>query len=164
MWQFYLPGFSFMTPMPGPPYGYRQVFIESYFGTFGSLEVNFRKSIYGFLQIGAALGLVALYTTAVVRVRTLLRRWPEAVVLAGAVVSMLTVLHYAAYRALQTSPDPVITGRYLLPCVAVYAVAIAWVARSLPARAGVILGGVALSVSSLLSLGGLALSLARFYA
>ena len=40
-WQFYFPRLPFMDARIGPDYGYRQVFIESFFGRFASLEVAY---------------------------------------------------------------------------------------------------------------------------
>ena len=60
LWQFYLPKLSFMNPKVGPSfYGYRQVYIESFFGDFASLSVNYRPNFYDVLQVLAAVGLVS---------------------------------------------------------------------------------------------------------
>jgi 4-amino-4-deoxy-L-arabinose transferase-like glycosyltransferase len=163
LWQFYFPKLSFMDARLGPPYGYRQVFINSFFGSFASLEVNYKPSVYDALQVGAALGLIALYTTAVVRWRRLLARWPVVLVVAGFFLSLLGLLHFVSYTSLKSASDPVITGRYLLPAIAVYAAAITWVVVSLPRRAGAALAGVLVAASALLSVGGVAISIARFY-
>src|SRR5262249_35022931 len=65
LWQFYLPKLGSMDPKVGPPYGYRQVYIESFFGQFASFSVNYRVVYYDALQAMAGFGLVALYTTVV---------------------------------------------------------------------------------------------------
>src|SRR5206468_534285 len=44
-WQFYLPKLSFMADRIGPSYGYRQMFIETFYGTFGSLDIVFRPRV-----------------------------------------------------------------------------------------------------------------------
>ena len=57
VWQFYLPKLSFMDPKIGPSfYGYRQVYIESFFGNFASFSVNYRPVYYDALQLLAAVG------------------------------------------------------------------------------------------------------------
>jgi hypothetical protein len=164
VWQFYLPKMTFMDPMLGPPYGYRQAWIDSHFGMFAALEVNYAHATYDKIQIAAGAGLLALWTTIVVRRRQLLAAWPAVAVCAGTFVSLLLVLHVAAYRALQQAPDPVFTGRYLLPCVALYGAAIAWVVTSLPRRVGPFAAAILLAASALLSIGGIGLTALRFYA
>jgi 4-amino-4-deoxy-L-arabinose transferase-like glycosyltransferase len=157
----------YFGPLPslqalGPPYGYRQVFIETFYGTFGSLEVNFGPRIYDALQVGSAVGLALLGACVVRRWDAVRRAWPVVMVLAALVACNLFLLHISAYRDLQVGGDPLITGRYLLPCVAVWAVTIAWVARSLPRTLGPALAGGLLACFALLDVGALALTAERF--
>ena len=70
IYQFFFPRLKSLGPRIGPSYGYRQVFIDTFYGTFGSLEVAFPSWVYDTLQVLSALGLVALYTACVVRVHT----------------------------------------------------------------------------------------------
>ena len=164
-WQFYFPKLQAMVPRGGPPYGYRQVFIDTHFGSFGSLEVNFRPATYDWLQVFSAVGIAAVYSAALVRWRRVRFRWAETLVLLGTLVTMLALLHVVSYNALRGGgQDPIITGRYLLPCVAVYGAAIAWACSSLGRRAGPVLGAVLLAMSALLTVGGLGETLARFNA
>jgi hypothetical protein len=163
-WQFYLPKLPLMDVRPGPPYGYRQMFIEGFLGgRFASLEVAFSSAIYRILQLAAAAGLVALVVTVVRRFPALRARWPEVAVLVAVTVSMLGLLHAASYRALLGGPDPLITGRYLLPLVVIFGLTVAWVISSLRPRASAICGGLALGGLLALNLGGLMLTLTRFY-
>jgi 4-amino-4-deoxy-L-arabinose transferase-like glycosyltransferase len=165
VWQFYLPRLTFMDPKIGPSfYGYRQVYIESFFGNFGSFSVNYRPIYYDGLQVLAGLGVAALYTTAVARWRTLIANWPAVVVSATFFVGLMALLHLVSYSSLRISTDVVITGRYLLPAIALYGCAAAWVCSSLPRRLGLPLGGVLLGLSALLAVGAVGLSLGRFYA
>jgi hypothetical protein len=60
--------------------------------------------------------------------------------------------------------DPIFTGRYLLPLISLFALAVAWVVGSLPRVASHVVGGALLGVGVLMSLAGLGLSAARFYA
>jgi hypothetical protein len=163
VFQFYFGPFSFLTPL-GPPHGYRQVYIDTYFGSFAALDVNYRRVIYDLVQIAAGAGLFLFAMTVAVRWRAVAARWTlwaTALVTFG---SLLALLHVSAYRDLQTGFDPLITGRYLLPCVALYGLAIAWVAWSLPRRAGVTLAAAVLAAFVLLSVGGIGLEAERFYA
>jgi 4-amino-4-deoxy-L-arabinose transferase-like glycosyltransferase len=59
-WQFYFHRLPFMQVRIGPAYGYRQVFIETFFGTFGSLEATYPVWVYDRLQLAVAIGLIAL--------------------------------------------------------------------------------------------------------
>jgi hypothetical protein len=90
-------------------------------------------------------------------------RWTLWATAAATFVSLLGVLHVSAYRDLQTGGDPLITGRYLLPCVALYGLAVAWVAWSLPRWVGTALASAVLGAFVLLSVGGIGLEAARFY-
>jgi hypothetical protein len=165
VWQFYLPKLSIMDPKIGPSsYGYRQVYIESFFGNFASLSVNYRPVYYDALQLLAAVGLAALYTTVVVRWRTILANWPVVAVSTTFFAGLMALLHLVSYSSLRVSSDVVITGRYLLPAVAIYGCAAAWVCSSLPRRLGLALGGILLGLAALLAVGGVGLSVERFYA
>jgi hypothetical protein len=165
LWQFYLPKLSFMSPKVGPAtYGYRQVYIDTYFSAWGSLSVNYRVVVLDLLQVAAGIGLVALWTTVVARWRTVVARWPEVLVCVTFFAGLMALLHIVSYLNLRASTDPVLNGRYLLPACALYGTAIAWVVSSLPRRVGIVVGGALLGVALLLAIGGVGLSLDRFYA
>jgi hypothetical protein len=166
VYQFYFPRLPSLRPRLGPDYGYRQVFIDTFYGTFGWLEVTFKQRIYDLLQVLSALGLLAFYTTCVVRWRVLMRSWPAVAVMLSLLLTMLFFLHYVSYRALigNGATDPIVVGRYLLPMVSLFGLAIAFTVGSLPRRAAPVVGAVILSIGVLLSLGGIGLTAARFYA
>jgi Predicted membrane protein (DUF2142) len=163
-WQFYFPRLPSMGPRIGPAYGYRQMFIEGFFGRFASLEVGYSARVYTLIQYVCALGLAGLVAFVAGRWSVVRARWAQLAVLAAIAVSMLGVLHLASYRALATSPDPLITGRYLLPLVTVFGLAVAFVLSSLRPRASAICGALALSGLLALNLYGLMLTFTRFYA
>jgi 4-amino-4-deoxy-L-arabinose transferase-like glycosyltransferase len=162
-WQFYFPRLPFMDARIGPDYGYRQVFIESFFGRFASLEVGYPTAVYQLIQGACAVGLAGLVALVVRRWAAVRARWREVTVVATIAVSMIGLLHLASYRALAGGPDPLITGRYLLPVVAVFGLAVAFVISSLRARASAVLGAVVLSGLLALNLTGLMLTVTRFY-
>jgi 4-amino-4-deoxy-L-arabinose transferase-like glycosyltransferase len=165
LWQFYLPKLGVMYPKLGPPdYGYRQVYIDSYFSAFASFSVSYRLIILDLLQVLAGVGLVALWTTIVTRWNVVIARWREVAVCVVFFLGLMSLLHLVSYMNLRSSIDPVLTGRYLLPAVALYGCAIAWVASSLPRRLGVAFAGLLLGGALLLAIGGVGLSLDRFYA
>lgn len=166
IYQFYFPRLGSMRPRLGPEYGYKQVFIDTFYGSFGWLEVKFKERIYDALQILSAVGLVGLYTAVVVRRRRLWRAWPAVSVMAALLLTNLLFLHYVSYRALlgDKGSDPLIVGRYLLPMVSLFGLAIAFTLGALPRRVGPLVGAVVLALGVLLSLGGIGITMARFYA
>jgi len=166
IYQFYFPRLGSMRPRLGPEYGYKQVFIDTFYGTFGSLDVTFKERIYDVLQVLSALGLVGLYTAVVVRWRRLWAAWPVVAVLLTLLVTNLVFLHYVSYRALlsDNGSDPLIVGRYLLPMISLFGLAIAFTLGALPRRLGPLLGALVLALGVLLSLGGIGITIVRFYA
>ena len=166
IYQFYFPRLPSMQPRIGPAYGYRQVFINTFFATFGSLEITFRQRIYDILQVLSAVGLGGLYTACFVRGRQLLRGWPTVVVMLALLFTTLFFLHYVSYRSLlgNGGSDPLIVGRYLLPVVPLFGLAVAFTVGTLPRKIGVFVGAAILSLGLLLSLGAIAITAARFYA
>ncbi|HEX7297885.1 MAG TPA: glycosyltransferase family 39 protein [Solirubrobacteraceae bacterium] len=163
LWQFYLPKLGFMSPMLGPPYGYRQFFIDTFFGGFANFEVGFRPAVYDRLQELVFVGFVALLLAAVLRRRAVRARWPEILFLASGVVALLGLLHISSYRDLQVGGDPLITGRYLLPLIAAFGLAISWVIGSLPRRLAPWAGAIVLAGFVLLDIEGFLLNAQRFY-
>jgi 4-amino-4-deoxy-L-arabinose transferase-like glycosyltransferase len=164
LWDFYLPQASFLSAHLGPSYGYRQVYIEQFYGTFGSLEVQFPRGVYDVLQWASGAGLVALVACAITA-RDALRRHVTSVVFGVLMlVSTLGVLHLSAYRTLLAEPEPLIQGRYLFPLLALFGLAIGFVTDVLPRRAAVFAATALLMCGVMLDLSGLGLSLARFYA
>lgn len=166
IYEFYFPRLQSMQPRLGPAYGYKQVFIDTFYGSFGWLEVKFTERIYDVLQILSAVGLVSLYTAVVTRWRRLWAAWPAVAVMLTLLLTNLLFLHYVSYRALLSNngADPLIVGRYLLPMVSLFGLAIAFTLGALPRRLGPLVGALVLALGVLLSLGGIGITMARFYA
>jgi 4-amino-4-deoxy-L-arabinose transferase-like glycosyltransferase len=163
-WQFYFDQLSFMAPKLGADYGYRQVVVERWVtGVFAGLEVLFPLWVYDLVQYGIVAVLLALWTAAVLNRPQLRRAWPYLAVFATSVVAQLALLHTASYRALTGGPDPLITGRYLLPLTPIAALALAWLVGRLPRRARGYAAGGLLGLLLLLSLSGLGLTALRFH-
>jgi hypothetical protein len=164
-WQFYAERLSFMTPRLGPEYGYRQVVVERFAGgIFGSLEVLYPPWVYDLIQY-AIIGLaIALWTAVVLRRDRLRHAWPVLAVLGALAIGLMTLLHLASYRALVGgSPDPLVTGRYLLPLAPLVAVTLAWLIGELPRRARAATAGGLVIVLLLMQLGGLGMTFVRFH-
>lgn len=163
VWQFYFPALPFMENRIGPSFGYRQMYIESFFGRFASLEVAFPAPVYTLIQALCAVGLIGLVAIVAGRWAAIRARWAEIAALAALTVSMLGLLHLASYRSLVGTTDPLITGRYLLPLVSVFGLTVAFVIGSLQPRASAIAGTTVLGGLLALNLSGLLLTFVRFY-
>jgi 4-amino-4-deoxy-L-arabinose transferase-like glycosyltransferase len=163
VWRFYFPGLPLMEDRVGQPFGYRQMFIESFFGRFASLEVAFSPAVYTLIQALCAVGLIGLAAVVAGRWAAVRARWAEVATLAVLTVSMLGLLHLASYRSLVGTNDPLITGRYLLPLVAVFGLTVAFVLSSLRPRASALAGTAVLAGLLALNLSGLMLTFTRFY-
>jgi Predicted membrane protein (DUF2142) len=163
-WQFYFPRLPLMGHRIGPDYGFRQVFIETFYGTFGSLEIRLPHWTMRFLQLSSVAGFAIVVATAVAQRRRLAGRWELFGFLAVSFGALVAFLHVASYVALLTNhTDPVIVGRYLLGATAILGLAVAFVASVLPRRTGAALAGAVLSVGCLLQVGALGITVARFY-
>jgi 4-amino-4-deoxy-L-arabinose transferase-like glycosyltransferase len=165
-YQFYLPKLTELHRRIGPAYGYRQVFIDTFYGAFGSLEVAFKSRVYDALQVLSAIGLLGLYTAIVMRWRRFWRSWPVVLVLLALLITNLVFLHYVSYSSLLATggSEPLIVGRYLLPMVSLFGVGIAFTVGALPRRLGPPVGAMILATGVLLSMAGVGLTLVRFYA
>ena len=163
VWQFYFDKLSFMSPMLGPPYGYRQMYINTFFGSFGSLEVDYPLWVYDLIQVAALLGFAALGAAVLLHWDAVRRNVRFVIAAIATFGSFFASLHIAGYRALEGGGmDPLITGRYLLPCVALYALAASWTISVLARRAGPWIAGVLLSTSALAAIAGIGLTAWRF--
>jgi len=163
VWQFYLPRLETMTPRLGPDYGFRQVWVQTLFGSFGSYEVTLSREAFDAVQVTLVGGALALLALLVRRWEQALRHWGEVALVLAPAVCLLVLLHVASYRALLGGPDPLITGRYFLPMLGAIGVGAALLVEALPRRAGAALAGALLTGLALLSLSGIALTVARSY-
>lgn len=166
VWQFYLPRLPFMAVRPGPDFGFAQFFVQGFLpGAFGGQEVRFSDSTYRLMQVLCVAGVVAFAAAAYRQRVRIAERWDVAVLLAALALLTLAFLHLASYRAVVQpgATDALIVGRYLLPLAPLLGIAVAVVvaALRLSRQAYAVAGVFALGV--LLQLGGLGLSVARFY-
>jgi len=163
VWQFFLPKLPGMPTALAPEYGFRQMYVETFFGAFGSLEVRFPTRVYDLLEAGVLLALAGTVAALVVRRRELRGRWHVVVGLAAICGALIALLQLVSYLALLGGPDPLIVGRYALPLIVPFALAVAFVATSLPRRWGPLLGGLVIAFGIVLQLSGLILTVERFY-
>jgi hypothetical protein len=164
VWQFYFPGFFFLDESIGGGYGYYQMWIKNFFGGLVNLELDFRAERYEAIKLGAYLGLVAVWTTAALRWRSVRTRWPAVAVCVCMFLGMVALLHLVSYTSLKNGTGPVITGRYLLVCLPLMGAAIAFVATSLPRVLGAALAGAALGLAALHAMAMLGIGVERFLA
>jgi len=166
VWQFYLPRLDFMEPTIGPAgYGFKQVYIQSFYGDLAWLEIEFPRFATDLLAFATVLLLLGLYTVVVRRPDGVRRNWPEVAFLVLTALSLIVTLHVSSYRDLLVNPsDPLITGRYLLPLVSVLAVGVTVVVMALPRRLAPIASGVVLAIGVVLQLSALGMTFVRFYA
>ena len=133
LWQYYLPRLPFQQRFGGlPEYPVYAIWLKGSWGTFGWLEVRFPKPVY---LLFAAFTLAALVGAAVF----LVRRRAEldlAIVafFALVVLSLLAGLHWTEFRTLVGGTGPFTQGRYLLPLVSLFGVAVAAAIAVLPER------------------------------
>lgn len=155
VWQFYLPRLDFMVPPPGAHAGYRQIFIVGFFGEQGGLDINFARPTFGLIQMIAGFGLLAFFVIAVRKFELLVARWRQVVLLLGSILSLMVLLHVSEYRDLLGGADALLAGRYILPIVVLYGLAITFVAWALRPRLRAILIGASITAGLMLSIGAL---------
>jgi 4-amino-4-deoxy-L-arabinose transferase-like glycosyltransferase len=164
LWQFYLPRLPFMSPftLSGGGNPAFHIWIEQGWAAFGWLEVRFPHPLYLiFFAITAIVGVAAIAQLVVHRRAVDLA---AAAFLALAAVVLLVGLHWTDYHQLVSGAGTFMQGRYILPLIALFGLAVAqalsWLRGGARlAGAGVVLGG--LFALELFSLG---LVLTRFYA
>ena len=166
LWQFYLPKLEFMQPAVGvPSYGFREVYIQSFYSDFAWLEFGYPRFALDLLQTATILLLLGLYTVGVTRVAAVRRNWPTLTFLVLTGLSMVALLHVTSYSALLNNPgDPVLTGRYLFPLLSLLAVGVTVVVAALPRRIAAFTSGAVVAAGIVLQLSGLGIALVRFYA
>jgi Predicted membrane protein (DUF2142) len=166
LWQFYLPRLEFMQPSIGVPgYGFREVYIQSFYSDLASLEIQYPRFAIDLLQAATMVLLLGLYTVAVTRLEAVKRNWPILAFLLLTGLSMVAALHVSSYTTMLINPgDPVLTGRYLLPLLSLLAIAVTIVVAALPRRIGAFAAGAVVATGLVLQLSGLGIALVRFYA
>jgi 4-amino-4-deoxy-L-arabinose transferase-like glycosyltransferase len=164
LWQFYLPKLWFMTDMVGIHYTWDGAFVRQFFALFGYLETEFPTDVYVWLRVLSVLGLIGFVAAAVHRRAELRRQWEIVLALGAPLVALLLWLHFVSYRHLLILADePLLQGRYILPLLPLFGVAIAFTFQSLPRAAGLRLGATLLAAAALFHVAALGITMARFY-
>src|SRR5262249_43569887 len=141
------------------------LYIDRFYGTFAQLEVTFPTWLDHLLALGSAAGLVAVAVALVVRRRAVARSGAVLVVLAFAAIVYILALHAAAWRNILIAPgDPLLTGRYLLPLIALMGACVALVVSALPRRLAGFAGFAVVVVALLVQFAAVGAVYGRFYA
>ena len=162
VWQFYLPRLPEMNLerlTPGLPV--YDVWLREGWGVFGWLEVRMPETVYAVL--GAFMSVVAIASAAIIASFRDRLRWELIGFFAVALVALLFGLHLTEYRSLIASQGPILQGRYLLPVLGLFGLAVALVVGRLPAPWRAPVCGVLIAGMLLLQIVALGTLGARYY-
>lgn len=133
LWQFYLPRLPFQTPSStGSGLGVWEVWIRGGWGTFGYLDVPMPLWIYQVLAgVSAVVAVAVLGLLARIRDRLAI----ELLAFFGlALLALLLLLHASDYRSFLAGNGRLLQGRYLLPGIGLFGLALGLLTGRLPAR------------------------------
>jgi hypothetical protein len=165
VWDFYFAKIASLPDRLGPRWGYGQVYIEGFYAGYGGGNTSLPRGAIGALRAVSLLGLVGLCAAVVACWRQLRRAWPAVLVTVSLLLTTIVFLHYVSYRALLENGGqrPLIVGRYLLPMIPLFGLAIAFTVGSLPRRLGPLVGAAILGGGVVLCFSGIVVSTFRFY-
>jgi Predicted membrane protein (DUF2142) len=133
VWQFYLPRLSFMTPFrESPQLPVYDFWIRQGTGAFGWLSVGLPHWLY---RIAAVL-LAAMAVVSVALLTRLRERRQLALLCfyALALIALLGLLHITDYRSIIAGQGTILQGRYLLPVVSLFGLAVGLIVAKVPIR------------------------------
>lgn len=133
VWQYYLPRLPSMVPLRST-YGLPlfDVWLREGWGMFGFLEIEMSNWLYGLLTaITAAVAVVTIGIVARFRDRI---RLELVGVYALVLVGLVGGLHLTEYRSILAGQGPVLQGRYLLPVIGLFGLAVALIVTRVPTR------------------------------
>jgi 4-amino-4-deoxy-L-arabinose transferase-like glycosyltransferase len=162
VWQFYLPRLPGMTPdRVTPGLSVYDIWLRQGWGIFGWLEVTLPARIYELL--GAFTAVVGLATAGIVATFRDRLRWSLLAFFGVAVVALLFGLHLTEYRSLIAGQGPLLQGRYVLPVIGLFGLAVALILGRLPPRWRAPLCGALLTSMLVLQVLALATVAQRYY-
>ncbi|HTD79602.1 MAG TPA: DUF2142 domain-containing protein [Chloroflexota bacterium] len=133
VWQFYLPRLPWMSRLRVTPgLSVYNVWVREAWGTFGWLEVPMPSWVY--TATGSFTALTGVLSAAVVSTFRDRLRWQLVAFFGLALVALLLGLHVTEYRSLINKQGPFLQGRYLLPVVGLFGLAVSLVLSRLPSR------------------------------
>ncbi len=133
VWQFYLPRLSFMgLNRTTPGLSVYNVWLKGAWGTFGWLEFGMPTWVYTVLGgVTAAVGLISAGIVATLRGAV---RWELFLFFALAFLALVFGLHLTDYRSIIRMQGAILQGRYLLPVLALFGLAVALIVSRVPVR------------------------------
>jgi 4-amino-4-deoxy-L-arabinose transferase-like glycosyltransferase len=133
LWQFYLPRLPWLTPFrTTPDLPVYDMWIREGWGVFGWLEIAMPPWLYGILAGFTAI--VAVWSaTLVAKMRDRLRLSLVAFFVL-ALVALLFGLHLTEYRSIIAGQGALLQGRYLLPLVGLFGLAVGLIVSRMPLR------------------------------
>ncbi len=133
VWQFYLPRLPFLTPFKtSPDLAVWDVWLRGALGTFGWLDVSLAPWVYA--VAGVAIGGIGAAAVVLLIRRRSPGTGPLLAFFALCLLALLGLLHVTAYRALIGGGGPFLQGRYLLPLISLFGLAVGLVGGHLPIR------------------------------
>jgi 4-amino-4-deoxy-L-arabinose transferase-like glycosyltransferase len=131
VWQFYLPRLPWLTrERVSPGLSVYNVWVREAWGTFGWLDVSMPSWVY--TAVGSFTALIAVLSAGIVSTLRGRLRWQLIAFFGLALAALLLGLHLTEYRSLINNQGPFLQGRYLLPVVGLFGVAVALVVSRLP--------------------------------
>ena len=146
-----------------PSYPLRHIWFNGFIGQFGWLEYGFPHWVYD-VALAIAVGLVALVSRELVRVRRLLRsRIWELVTYLVLMFGLLVLIGATSYDAKLGGATGYEQPRYLFPLMALYGALVAIAARGAGKRWGPAAGVLLVSLAIAHTAAAMILTLTRFY-
>jgi 4-amino-4-deoxy-L-arabinose transferase-like glycosyltransferase len=133
VWQFYLPRLPFMTPFrTTPQLPVYDLWVRQIAGTFGWLDVYLPSWMYpAAALVAGGIAIAAIVLVAQLRDR---RQLALLAFFGLALLALLILLHVTEYRAVIAGSGTFLQGRYLLPVVGLFGLAVALIIRRIPLR------------------------------
>ncbi len=163
MWQFYLPRLPFMHNVYFESYPLHGIWFNGFIGHFGWLDYKFANWVYDW-ALAVALGLLALATRELVRLREVLRSrlWELSTYLV-LIFGLLLLIAGTAFSARLDGAVGYEQPRYLFPLLALYGALIALAARGAGKRYGQPVGVLLVCLAIAHTAGAMLLTLTRYY-
>jgi 4-amino-4-deoxy-L-arabinose transferase-like glycosyltransferase len=133
LWQFYLPRLSFMgLDRTTAGLSVYNIWVRTGWGVFGWLEISMPTWLYTVL--GAVTGAIGVIGTVIVATLRGAVRWQLMLFFALGFLGLLIGLHLTDYRSIINQQGAILQGRYLLPLLGLFGLAVALIVSRVPAR------------------------------
>lgn len=132
LWEFYLPRLPFMTRLEPEQRGVYFVWLKQGWAAFGWLDVRLPRWAYPLLT--GATAVIGLASAGILLVRRSAGHLPLLGFFALTLGALLLGLHLTDYRAIVAGEGALLQGRYLLPVIGLFGLAVALIVRQMPGR------------------------------